>query len=157
MKVAEFIKIFCVELDATYKIHPYSSFALLCSAIELLGKCLDDEHEFETYSASLSSRQFNSAIRLMSVKYTSLSLHSALRNSMLHTLLVGETIVLGERDKTQHKHLESINFDGTIRTVIILETFYEDFKSACNKVLKKIETKELTHPKLKKEFITIKE
>ena len=157
MQVAEFLKIFYSELQSCYKSHPYTSFAIICSGIELVGKCLDEKHEFTDYNPKIVKKQFNAAIRLMSPKYSGLDLHKQLRHSMVHSLLTGNKFALGERNKTNHKHLSKVSFNGSERTIILLEDFFDDFKSACDTVIKRIDNGNLKHQKLVREFITIKE
>ena len=153
MTVSEFIVDYYTNLEKTCKDNPYISFGLICAGIEFLGKCLDERHEFDKFKPQLPAEQFNKAIDELMPKYSGYKLYKHLRCGMLHSLLPNKKIWLVERYNANHPHLSKNDIHGTKKTVIILEDFYADFKTACTIVIEKITKKELTHPKINRTFI----
>jgi len=120
--------------------HKWLSFILVCSGIEFLGGCLDDE-EKNLNAERRSAKRFNEAIlKLFPKKYHRFitkekdGLYSQLRCGMNHVALPGLQIALSERSS----NLQNLSVWGD-RLVIIAEDFYSDFRDACNTIIKMID------------------
>lgn len=154
MTVSEFIDDYVSNLSVITKNHPYIAFPIICAGIEFLGKCLDDNNDFHTYSPNLVKKQFNKAMKLFPKEYSGIAIRKSLRNSMLHSLLPDKKIWLAERKNIgKKKHLKSYLFYGLKRNVVILDDFFEDFKNACTIVKNKIQSGELNHKKIKADIL----
>src|SRR5688500_2986338 len=97
MKVDEFITDYYSNLKCICKISPYISFGLICAGIEFLGKCLDEENEFQAYKIGLPERQFNLAVNELMTNYKEFNFYKNVRNGMLHALIPKPGIWLRER------------------------------------------------------------
>lgn len=157
----DFINKYSQDIKAIHNNHPYIAFGLICAGIEFLGKCLDENHNFDDYKKGLTSRQFNNAIVTLMPKYKTINqkfkLYQTLRNSFLHALLPKGEIWLREKGNTTDKHLAVKKIHGKDRLVIIIQDFYSDFDDACRQVVKKINDGDLKHPKIKKALLVTKE
>lgn len=157
----DFIRGYCSTIKEIHLSQPYVSFGLISAGIEFLGKCLDETTEFSDYRSGLTKRQFNVAISQLFPSYinanNTFDLYSNLRNGFFHALIPKPTIWLRQRHTTQFEHLSIHNIQGGERLVIIIENFYSDFENACNAVIFKIENDELSHPKIKRPYMVVKE
>jgi len=120
--------------------HKWLSFILICSGIEFLGGCIDGE-EKNLNAERRSSKRFNAAIlKLFPIQYHKFvkdgkdGIYAQLRCGMNHVALPGMQIALSERSSG----LANLT-DNNSRTVIIAEDFYNDFKKACQSIIKLIE------------------
>jgi len=146
----EFIKdVLIQEYGEIVPKHPYLAYALICSGIEMLGKCLNKSHTWES-----KSNDFIKCInKLFPEKYHRIEkeLKDELRNGLLHSLRPKSKIKLDELRKTNifknnHPHI----YDNEI--TLVIEYFYIDFVEACKKVIEKDFPKE---SKMHKPFINI--
>lgn len=157
----DFIRKYSQDIRSIHNTHPYIAFGLICTGIEFLGKCLDEQHKFSDYKPGLTSKQFNNAISKLMPGYkkvnTRFKLYQTLRNSFLHALLPKEDIWLREKGNTKYKHLSIQKIHGKDRLVIIIQDFYSDFDKACKALIKMVYADELKHPKIKKALLVIKE
>jgi hypothetical protein len=158
MKIDEFIEdIFIGEYGQIVKHHKYISFMLIFNSIELLGKCLDDKNEFEYDAPGYYKNCFETAIyKLFDKKYHNLRLVLYCRNGFAH---MGKPkkytkIKLSQRNGKKCKHPASIK--GSNISVLFAEDFYEDFKTACEKIIIKIRNNEFSHKKFKEDFLPVK-
>ncbi len=132
----------------------YLSFLLICSGIEFLGSCLD-EHDF--HKVGLSRDRFKRAIvELFPPEYHkhAKTLYESLRCGIVHSALPKSDIGLTqEKESTKYgtRHLvEKIN-----RLILISETFYTDFKNACEELKGRIRDGKLAYPKLQTDFFSV--
>lgn len=133
----EFIKITFLEhyKDISYKYH-YISFILIGIGIEFLGKCLDEDKNWQ--QSGFSKIHFNKAINELMPKYipynSQFNLHDSLRNGMAHALLPKYKIGLTNRLEAKeynNKHLDIKN--GML--ILVAEDLYYDFRKACNIIM----------------------
>ncbi len=68
MTTIEFIEDYKRFVKDLTERHPYYCFGVVCMGIEFLGKCLDDEHDFDYYTKETPRRNFNTAIDLLMPK-----------------------------------------------------------------------------------------
>jgi|SRR6185437_1084492 len=122
--------------------HKWLSFILVCSGIEFLGGCLDQE-EKNLNAENRSAKRFNDAIlALFPAKYSPFikkgkdGLYAQLRCGMNHVALPGLQIALSERNS----NLENLSVWND-RLIIIAEDFYADFRNACFTIIKMIDEK----------------
>lgn len=165
MTVSEFINLVFLKQYKDVLMHPYIAFSLIFTGIEFLGKCLDEANEFDFYKKGLPEDHFNLALsNFFPPKYSNLDLFKYQRNGFAHLVRPknGTKIKLGERKNISDETLRfkipnlTLTTDEEFR-VLFIEDFYEDFSNACQMLLKKIENRELNHPKLHGVFLEIKE
>ncbi len=134
--------------------HPYIGFSLICQSIEVLGACFD---EYDWEDKSLSELRFRLAVtKLFSEKYqqynskkSKLDLYKNLRCPMVHQMRPGKFVGLSERK--HEKIAKASNIHLTMQNnnlIFIYEDFFEDFKNACNKLIKIIENGSLQTEKV---------
>jgi hypothetical protein len=150
MKLIEFInqiliaEIRTIQQDYKWK-HTYLSFGLISQGIEFLGS-LTDEFDIQMDKPGESKNRFNRAIRCFFDssyhEYTDdtnpFGLYKNLRCGMLHILIPKNRLILGERqyDHNKYRHLNKyIDASGKERLFLMAEDFYEDFQSACMRVI----------------------
>lgn len=102
--------------------HPYFAFELIAAGIEFLGACMDDK---DFYQQNRGRKRFNNAIKQLSSlqKYEGFELYDNLRCGMCHVLLQKTTLNL------------SSGYGKCSKDILYIETFYCDFKSACEELL----------------------
>lgn len=123
------------EIGDIVKSHPYLSFYLICSGIEFLGKCLDTSCTWDT--TGKSARHFKSAIKsLFPADYHSeaTKLYKYLRCGLLHSQNAGYFRLTELKNFTGTTPIEQ-NKDVFDKNIIILDYFYGDFVSACQKIV----------------------
>lgn len=155
MKVKEFVQNILIEdignIQQTHKYH-FISFALIALGIEYLGACLDP---YDFNEEGLSEKRFRQSIKILfkeeyhkfNGKHKKFDLYKNLRCGMLHIIVPGSDLVLSQREEGL-RHLKIGNIKDRRVLVLVAEDFYEDFKSACNLLIKKIELKELQGNKI---------
>ena len=129
----------------------YLSFGLIAQGIESLGSLID---KYEIQKGGESRERFDNAlINFLPDKYDQftgkkdepkegISLYKELRCGLLHVAIPKSKVVLGEnKNKGDKEHLEIYTFDdgtedGQRKLFVNAEDFYEDFKSACETVVK---------------------
>ena len=126
--------------------HKYLSFGLIAQGIEFLGSLIDGN---EIEKAGLSRERFDSALKEFfdskyheyAVKENDFNLYSNLRCGMLHIIIPTKNIALGEvKYDDIRNHLKILQFkDGIKRLLLIAEEFYNDFKNACESVIRMLE------------------
>lgn len=103
--------------------HPYFAFELIAAGIEFLGACIDDK---DFYQRKRGRKRFKNAITKLSSlqKYNFPDkLYDNLRCGMCHVLLPRTTLKL------------SSGYGKCRESKLYIETFYCDFKSACEELL----------------------
>jgi hypothetical protein len=163
MTVTEFLPDYCraIELLLEHK-KGYHTFGPICVGIEFLGKCLDDEPVFN--SSEIEGRDsFNRAICELMPSYTTMNIkynfYGRIRNGMLHSLLPKKNIWFREihsmTENDKHLHVRKIN--GVDGLVLVANYFYEDFKSACDEVIKRIANGAIVTKKVTEDFLSTTE
>lgn len=121
------------EIGDIHSTHPYIAFAVMAAGIELLGKCLNSEEDWN--QGGMSRKDFESAINTLDSfsRYrpylASHNLWTSLRNGLLHSFVPKSSITLSSKDEAAH--LEKIGSQVNLRC----EDFYSDFKAACEEVI----------------------
>ena len=128
--------------------HHYLSFGLIAQGIEFLGASIDDTND-DFFAPDRSEMRFRQAINdLFPAKYDPFNvkgephyLYSDLRCGLLHVALpkpaielIQETEILDYGD-----HLEIKEIRGTESLILVSQRLYDDFKSACEEVIKSID------------------
>ncbi len=132
----------------------YVSIMLMAQGIETLGSFLDDK---PFRAERQSSKRFSLAInRLFPKQYRKANnnywLYNKLRNHMAHMFVPSSFLILcTTADKPEGK--THLSYDGE-KMIIIAEDFYLDFKSACEKLIKKIDNKEVSSKKIGSNFLS---
>ncbi|MCC6410219.1 MAG: hypothetical protein IT270_01090 [Saprospiraceae bacterium] len=158
MTVSDFIKTVFLQEYKTVIQHPYVAFSLIFNSIELLGKCLNDDSDFDSGKPGVN---FKKAIKeLFDSKYHDLHLFDPMRNGFAHTFRPKKNrkIRLKSRSELETLNLNIPNLANTSdgQQILFIEDFYEDFSNACNKIIDKIKSGEIQHPKLHKPFLEFK-
>ncbi len=137
-------------IESILEDHKYLSYALIASGIEFLGACIDPNDVHKKYE---SKNRFRKAVDLLfpdSYKaFNNLDnrgdfqndLYENLRCGVSHVLLPQKNLVLSERKHTGAKHLI---VDQSGRLNLVIEDLFEDFKKACEIVIGKLESKEIS-------------
>lgn len=139
----------------------YLSFAVMGSAIELLGAIYDSA---DFHKTGLSEKRFNAAIKTIQslkgyrpyMKPTHYDLYTNMRCGMAHVGKPGNGVVFTERADPQsgHLHLQTLKFSGNPRLILVCEELYEDIVKAVADVrgdagnLKKQLTQDFMNPHL---------
>jgi len=141
----------------------YIGFILISGGIEFLGKCLDDNVEFDYWDRNL--RHFDKAIIELfdNTNYQSSDFRANVRNGFAHALKHKKDSNIGlasrERDLSDEERSKNpgnfCNVKGSTKKIVFIEDFYFDYKKACEKVLEKIKNGELTHSKITEPFIIV--
>lgn len=137
----------------------YISFALVALGTEFLGACLDP---YDFAERGLSEKRFIQAMReLFPQQYQQhcKALYDDLRCGFAHMLRPGRRFALtgraeSKREKTKHL-CPFCREPFPDATVLVAEQFYFDFEQACRKVISRIDSGRLAHPKLSKPFLRI--
>lgn len=136
-----------------YPTNAFLSFGIICSSIEFLGKCLDDENDFEE---SDSENYFKLALKELMPEYwkissqNGISLYKSLRCGLIHSVRPGDRVWLRERHTAVVPHLTI----SDKKLHIIIESFVADFEIAAIEVVKRIRTGNYyNHPKFYQPFI----
>ena len=136
-----------------YPLNAFLSFGIICSSIEFLGKCLDDENDFEN---SDPEHYFKLVLKELMPKYwemssqNGISLYKSLRCGLIHSVRPGDRIWLREENTAIVPHLTILHN----QLHIIIESFVTDFEIAAVEVVKRIRSgNHYTHPKFYQPFI----
>jgi hypothetical protein len=131
----EFIETVLInEIEDIHLNHPYISFATMAIGIEFLGKCLNDQEDWNAQGRSKADFELaiNSLSSLASYRpyLASHNLWDSLRNGFLHSFVPKNTVTLSSRDEADH-------FQQISSTTVNLkcENFFQDFKNACLEVI----------------------
>ncbi|MEO7216298.1 hypothetical protein [Mucilaginibacter sp.] len=139
MNQKEFIEVVILnQLGDIVKLHPYLSFGLIATSIELLGACLDD-HSIQKRGES--GDRFRMAINVLfpskyhnyAIKNTPYDLYSELRCGLNHSFLPKPSIALSQR-ASGNNHLSILNN----QLILSAEDFYEDLQNAGLKIIEMI-------------------
>lgn len=150
MKPKAFIETVLVnEIKDVVERHPYLSFLLISVGIEFLGKCMmTDKQKWNEIKAEKAFKLGMELIYAVNPEYKKLNLKSELRDGFAHTFLPKSKIAL-----SQASHgIKNFQRNLQLQTVLVAETFYEDFASACKTV---IQTNFPENDKMNKDFIYI--
>ena len=100
--------------------HPYFAFLIMAIGIQFLGKCQND-FDWDDYKDIPPSDNFKKGLRITPLqKYVSMDLYDKLRNGLAHALLIKQGVNVSLED---------------ISNAINCDTFYTDFKNACELVI----------------------
>ncbi len=122
------------ELESLNKTNPFVALSLMAIGTEFLGKCIDPANEkldkgssvFFFQKAIFSLESFK-AYKSFAKRY---NFRNSMRNGFAHNLLPINNISLSSKDPAKHlvvtKNILNIN----------IEDFFNDFKNACNEVIK---------------------
>lgn len=140
----------------------YFAFSLISQGIELLGACFDN-HDFE--AKRMSEKRFKKAINELFVPLNSLygtynqdesafCLYKNLRCSLIHQVRPGKIGLTHRKESVREttKHLQISKIEKQKYLIIVIEELYNDFKCACEEVIRRIRNGQLSSPKLKKDF-----
>lgn len=100
--------------------YPYFAFVLIAIGIEFLGKCLNDQKEWNTSSPK---KDFELGLALFPEKYKSMNLRDRLRNGMVHSYMTKEGLRLSDFNTTSDPN------------TISCDELFGDFVEASQKVL----------------------
>lgn len=131
----DFIKQTSKEIGVMSKGHAYLGFILLCSGIELLGRCLDTEeadwskHKIDGYYFKKGLSQFPEHYQLMKDR-----LYKELRCGMLHSKLPGGfgLTELANDPEGNLKYEDHLRSDPNL---IVWEFIYKDYLDGCQKII----------------------
>jgi len=141
----------------------YIGFILISGGIEFLGKCLDDNVEFDYYKTGLT--HFDDAIKALftDTNYRTTAFRDNVRNGFAHALRLKKKSNMGlasrlrdlndDERKKNPKNFCSVK--NSKKKILFIEDYYDDFKIACEEVLRKIKNNELKHPKITQPFIIV--
>ncbi len=120
-----------------YTKNEFLSFGIICSGIEFLGKCLDDENDFD-YSDS--ENYFKQALQELLPEYwkkssqNGISLYKSLRCGLIHSVRPGDRIWLRDKNSAIHPHLSIRNNN----LHIIIDNLVVNFEEAGMEIVKRI-------------------
>lgn len=156
MKVTQFIEdVLIKEIADIQQNHHYLSFLLISSGIEFLGACIDNQ-DFD--EVNLSKKRFVDAIETFfpsSYKPHARNLYNNLRCGLAHIVSPNNKIGLTQLKESKLFGTTHLGIDATGNLILIAETFFDDFKIACDKVIELIQKGTLTHPKLTTQYLLI--
>lgn len=152
----DFIKITLIkEIKEIQQKYHYLSFGLISQGIEFLGCCLDSNSYFTERKSELRFRNaiknlFPSKYQPFNIKKGRFDLYRDLRCGISHVCLPKTNIELIQRKEIPifGKHLEIKKVRNKEMLILVSEDFYSDFETACNKIILKINNKELVNTKL---------
>lgn len=136
--------------------HHYLSFGLIAQGIEFLGACLDNK---DFFIDGKSRKRFDNAIKVLfppsyhiflTGKSKPYDLYENLRCGLLHVVLPKRDVELiqGAEIKDYGNHLEKVVIEKKERLILVSQRFFEDFESACRDVIRRIDNKMISHPKV---------
>jgi hypothetical protein len=123
------------EIGDIIRGHAYLSFILICSGIELLGKCLEPNASFS--DDGKQGEYFKKAIKeLFPECYHDhiQHLYSDLRCGMLHSYLAGKYKLMELKNDPAGQHAYATHLAEN-SDIIVLDYLFFDFIQACQKVL----------------------
>lgn len=150
MTAKDFIKKELIDgIGAIVKDHPYIACIVMSCGIEFLGKCMDTNSPWDNNNPN---KYFSDAIDALfpdsyKTTFQRKDLYSSLRCCLIHRFSPKENIALSNGGQ----HLQEISINGVNRIVINCAQLYEDFKKACNTVIKDSKYNQKTNS----EFYTI--
>lgn len=127
-----------------HKYH-YISFGLLGTGIEFLGKCINEVENptWHENARGLGKRNFDKALTDLMTRYSSYKeshkLCDSLRNGMAHAFQPKNMIELTHKNEADARGWVDLTINSNGRLVIVVETFYDDFKTSCLEVIRGIE------------------
>jgi len=133
----------------------YLSFTLICCGIEFLGACLDSD-PFD--KPVRYGKRFKQAIKeLFPVEYHKHdeTLYKCLRCGIVHVALPKSNIGLTQKKESNKYGTKHLEVDHSGRLILVSETFYNDFKEACEGIKRKIKDGEIVDPKLQTELLSL--
>lgn len=145
------------------KLH-YLSFGLIGQGIEFLGACLD-EVPFDKKNES--QKRFKKAVQRLLTRANNAYaknkpprsahfLYDGLRSGLTHTLRPKCGICLTSREEARADGTRHLVEDPDGKLILVVEDLYDDFNSACKGVIRMLQTKKLTNPKLYQPFISVR-
>lgn len=123
--------------------YPYELFILIAIGIEFLGAC-EDNLGWHKEERGLSKARFMNGLDLFPTQYYRHKkfLYKKLRCGMAHTFAPASGLGIGENRHGTGNLIGKVENQETIELQLNLESFYSDFKSACEKVIERIENQE---------------
>lgn len=136
--------------------HHYLSFGLIAQGIEFLGACIDTNSDF--FATDRSKIRFKKAISdLFPAAYDPYNvqgqphyLYVDLRCGLLHVALPKPAIELIQEAEIPvfGDHLQIKPIRGTDSLILVSQRLYDDFKNACEDVIKRIDGGSINDRKL---------
>lgn len=141
MNVQDFIKqLYIKEIGEIKDEHPYMAYMVMGAGIEFLGKVLAQPSRNDWFKERESRSDFTTAVSSLPGlnKYDRIKdvLYEQLRCGLLHSSLPKDDVKLGD-----NKAVENIT---TAPYILNIDVFYDAFKTACNDVVSKVDTKTLS-------------
>ena len=135
--VKEYIEQLPADIKPFVEHQPYFAFFIIASGIEFLGKCINDQKDWQT--EKMSRTDFQNAINqldsfvnyrnyLQGMNTDQIDLYSSLRCGLLHAMLPKSNILLMRGN-------EPLKQDSNRKLLLSIETFYNDFCDACSEIL----------------------
>jgi len=134
--VKEYIEKLPKDIEPFVKNQPYFAFFIIASGIEFLGKCINNESDWQ--KEQMSRDDFEGVIKeldsfsnyrryLKKKKRCKIDLYSSLRCGLLHAMLPKSDVLL------MRGH-EPIGIKNN-KLILSIETMYNDFCNACGEIL----------------------
>jgi len=149
------------EILNKHKYH-YISFGLLGTGIEFLGKCINQTENptWHENTRGLGKRNFDLVLTDLMTRYSaykdSYKLCDSLRNGMAHAFQPKNKIELTHKVEADDRGWIDLTINSNDRLVIVAENFYDDFKTACLEVIRRIEANEFDpNGKMYKPFLEV--
>lgn len=127
----------------------YISFGLIGIGIEFLGKCIRTKQNPVWETPNQGRQNFEAAITELMVNYkpyvganSQYDFADNLRNGMAHAFRPKGKLELTFRKEAKEHGWEHGKINQLGRLVICCEDLYEDFRNACNQVIRRVENQE---------------
>lgn len=123
--------------------YPYELFILIAIGVEFLGAC-EDDYGWHKEQKGLNRKRFLAGMNLFPNQYHKHSkfLYKKLRCGMAHTFAPASGLGIGENKHKTGNLIGKVYKQETIELQLNIQSFYLDFKSACEKVIAKIENQQ---------------
>ena len=147
--------------------HHYLAFALISHGIELLGAIVEEDHALDYDSQGTSRTRFKNGLQLMNdprydhycpdskKREDKYDLYTHLRCGFAHQLRPTGYISLTHAEESIREKTTHLELKEDERLVLDVDKLYVDFKEACEKVISKINNKEISHDKAYQNFLSI--
>lgn len=135
--IKEYITQLPADIKPFVEHQPYFAFFIIASGIEFLGKCINDQKDWQT--EKMSRTDFQNAINqldsfvnyrnyLQGMNTDQIDLYSSLRCGLLHAMLPKSNILLMRGNGP-------LSLDSNRKLLLSIETLYDDFTKACCEIL----------------------
>lgn len=137
--------------------YPYELFILIAIGIEFLGAC-EDQYGWNKEKRGLSRTRFYAGLDLFPDEYHKHKafLYKKLRCGMAHIFAPAAGLGLGENKWKSGNLIGTSHKQETISLQLNIQSFYGDFRKACEKVVRKIKKAEYPkNSKVYKSFLSV--